>query len=741
MSCDPTDISIDVPSGPSGPQIPGFGEAFSLNLPNLNPFGLLKGQPEDLLDLLDRLQLLLPSGALKPQLSLNFGKDVFDSILKLMDQFFPFLMLYKFFLPILNIIICIIEVLCAIPNPFKIIKSITRLFTVCIPNFLALFPIFAFIIMIISLLLLLLALIEYIIAKILEFINLLLRNIQALNNAFQEGNANSVLAIAKKIGSLLCIFQNLFVLLSIFTTVIQIIKDILGQTFNIPPCDDNNGSTSGCCTPDVCPNIIKSSYTRITGNLKYLNRVNQLAESLPNNFGVIVRGESWQLYDTQQDTAQAFINIVDGYDVPQDPNDSPPFFKPIFFPTDSVYNAQTAVRQAPYTIDLFFLYNPANFGRVGIPRNIQFKDCILTAPPSNSLQEGDLSVQFVRNGVNVLAGGKGFEEDGYTILTGFDTNGITPINVQATLENFIHVININSITPILNINDGILFNNVQYTFKPNVSVLLGKDLITAGCVPDISMAKAFINNAFAGDVGLKTVLLQDLLNNKSNAVPATATSSDVPNTNIFPDTNTAQQCLATAISALRTNITTDGVAQFQATTTLCLQKLKDDTNSAIQSMIGLGFDPCKSLFTASPQVQFTSKPIIVSVNLNENNGLPLTTGISSDIANNLATRLSAHITFGNISKFLYDGNSSFTAELTSNTAGSGEVMISFDNNILCNNSTDPIGHTLQNIEYQFIYTPFGTTIVDSTSVSISVPQTAEGDQSDGNKPMRNDDGT
>jgi hypothetical protein len=60
--CSPNDVSIDVPDGPGGPAIPGFGPPFSPKLPNINPFP--DGFPEDLLDLLDKLQLLVPPGAL-----------------------------------------------------------------------------------------------------------------------------------------------------------------------------------------------------------------------------------------------------------------------------------------------------------------------------------------------------------------------------------------------------------------------------------------------------------------------------------------------------------------------------------------------------------------------------------------------------------------------------------------------------------------------------------------------------
>src|SRR5271157_5896023 len=125
MSCSPNDVSIPFPSGPSGPPIAGFGIPFSLSLPS---FSLPAGFPEDLLDIFNELQLLIPPGALMPALNPNFGKDIFDGIMKLLDQFMPFLMLYKFFLPILNLIICIIEVLCALINPFALIAALNRLF-------------------------------------------------------------------------------------------------------------------------------------------------------------------------------------------------------------------------------------------------------------------------------------------------------------------------------------------------------------------------------------------------------------------------------------------------------------------------------------------------------------------------------------------------------------------------------------------------------------------------------------
>lgn len=728
MPCSPSDLSVNIPDGPTGPSIPGFGIPFAIQTPDLS--GFLGGFPEDLLALLDKLQLLIPVGQFKPQLSINFGKDIFDAIMKLLDQFMPFLMLYKFFLPILKLIICIIEVLCAIPNPFKLVRAIIRLFRDCLPPFLNLFPILALIIMIISLILLLIALIEYIILEIIKFILLIIKNIKMLVEAFQQGDAKGILLILKKIGAVLCIFQNLFVLLALFTMIVQVIKDILGLAFALPPCDDGDTSDDGCCTPDVCPAIIKNgNYTRTTGTLQYFNSVQAqntipgLPPGLPPEFSFLTipfRSETWQLFDPNQSTAERFINIVDGYDVPP----QPPFFvtKPNFFPTDAVYSQNTSPKQAAYTVDLRLFYNPANWGRNlpidGYARYIQFKDCIVLSQPTTFYGNYNSLPVPMPTGSFTLAGGTGYEDDGKTPLKGYDIDGVTQIDNVASLNKFLHKADVNTSAPILLPTDGYQFSNVEYTFKPNISVLLGKNLITAGCIPSLSLNKAFINQALTGDIAIKLQLLTNLLNGPK-----------------FPDTNKAQECLATAISAFRSNVTLEGAAQMQTTMLLCLQKLKDDALSSLQDLIGIGFDPCKSDFTGEPKTQFTSKPIKISVNIKESNGVSLTSGIPLDIADALASRIKAYPTFGTVSKFAYDGYQAFTAELSSIDPGDGQVMVSFDNQIFCKNIIPADinilpTRELQQFDYKFIYTPVGLTI--------PVAPTPEGDTSDGVSPRRDD---
>lgn len=692
MPCSANDVSIPSPSGPSGPANPPFGVPVST--PPMSKIPFPDGFPEDLLNIFNSLEMLIPPGALKPALNPNFGKDVFDGIMKLLDQFMPFLMLYKFFLPVLNLVICIIEVLCSLMNPFALISAINRLFTQCIPEFLNLFPMFALIIMMISLLLLLLQLVIYIVEQITKVVQALLRNINALTVAFQTANSTSVAAIAKKLSSLLCIFQNIFVLLALFGSVIDVIKDILKVLFSIPPCEGGDNST--CCSPTTCPAIVQTQYTNTTGTLQYLPEAGFLTNvSLGSGFLTSdIRSESWQLYDTNQTIAQAFWNIVDGYDVTVTP-------KPIFFPTDASYSATTAPSQAAYTIDLRLFYNPLSWGRTGTARYIRFTDCIVLAAPTQDLKTYNNGDFIVSNGVFYLVGGSGYEDDSTTVLTGFASDGVTPISDQATLENFVHKAGQFSLIPSLSPTDGYTFSNMQYTFKPNLSVLLQKNLVTLGCQPDVMFNRAFVNNVVFANLAAQTANLQ--------ALP-------------LPDPAGAQQCLLAAVSTLRSNMTTSGVADFQATANVCLSNLENDTKNSLTGLIGIGFNPCQSNFTLSPETQFTTQKITVTVNLNENNGVPITTGIPTDVAARLADQITAYQNFGKISRFSYDGYQAFTAEISSTDTGSGTIMVAFQNQILCTNTLPTDGstptHTLQEKTYNFVFAP---------SVPGVLPPTGEGD--------------
>jgi hypothetical protein len=406
---------------------------------------------------------------------------------------------------------------------------------------------------------------------------------------------------------------------------------------------------------------------------------------LPAPFNTVtfnIRDESWQLYDTNQNIAQNFINITDAYDVSPD-------LKKIFFPTDVVYNAATDPKQAAYTIDLELFYEPTAFNKTGLPRKILIKDCIVLNPPSVLLNNYDNTNDTILNGVINLAGGKVYEENGSLIP---DQN----------LNSFLHLPTSSVATPL----DGYNFVDVKYTFKPNMPVLLSKNLVTLGCEPSLALDKAFVNGIFASDLALKSEQINNIK---------------------LPDTQATEDCLTAALSGFRANISEKGAAEFQAITSLCLSNLKSEALAALEDLVKIGYDPCKSDLNGVPNIQFTTKPIRISVLLKDKNGALLTSGIPKDVGDKLALEIKGYPSFGNISSFEYDGYTTFLANLTSDKSGEGELLVSFNNNTLCRTylptvDTESPRMELQKFRYEFIY---GGTI-----------SVAEGDMSDGFSPRR-----
>lgn len=683
MPCDPNAITVSPPpdGGPSFPGFSGFAPSFpaipGLTLPDL---------PQDLLDLINKIALLLPGGKLQSNLNPHIDTTFLSVIIKLLDYLSVFLAFYKFILPILNIILCILEVLCALANPFKLIQKIRRLFRVCIPDFLALFPFLALIVMIISLILLIIALIEYIIAQILRIINALLKNIQLLSKIIKRRDARGALIAVRKIGALLCFLQNIFAVLAIIAALIQVIKDILKLSFKIPPCDDSGSDGDGCCTPDVCPQFIRAGdFTNNTGTLQYVNQIGIDASGItgipplliPALTGLsAVRQESWQLYDSTLNTAHAFYNITVPYDVD-------PALGFTFFPQGKSYDQNTVTRKAPYTANIRLFYTPATFGQIDPlgPRFIRINNCVvIKTPPLSPIGWDNSPVAGIHNGSLFLAGGQAFEDNGTTKLMFH--------SVQGSLNSLIHRAPTSSSTGTL-VNNAVLFSNITYTFHIGFETLVQEELITVGCVPDINLDKAVVNTAFGANNAAVSLAL---------------------NTLTLPDAAAAQACLQTAMTTFRSNISLTSINTFQSDTTACLNKLLNDSKSALGALVDAGVSVNKSTFVINPPVQFSTQTILVTTTLNDGNGLNLCTKIPTDSAALLAAKIQPIITFGRITPFAYDGYGIFTAQISAPSAGSGTLRMKYNNNFfntvtISPNLTIPASIVVTTLPYQFVSTP------------------------------------
>ncbi len=354
MPCDPNDNSLNPGAHTPYPAIPGFGVPTApIQLP-FSDFNFPEGIPEDLEALVNALGLMFPSGLIKPNLD-NFSKNILDAVVSLLNQIAPYLGLYKFFLAAFNLILCIIDVLCSLLNPWKLRSAIRRLFKRCLPDFLALFPYIALIPMIIAMLLLLIALIKYLIATITAYVEEIIANLQVLNDGARLNDAEATLAAARKIASLLCLIQNLFSVLIAFAAIMQIIQD-LASVQGRSTC--RSGGDSECCGDDVCPPWLRNNPDGIhafTGRLIYFKQLDVDTNTLfPGIFaGALTfnaaRAESWQFVNPATGQVYKISDIITEIG------------GNTFWPEGVSFNINSNIKQVPYFMDLRMFVNPAAF--------------------------------------------------------------------------------------------------------------------------------------------------------------------------------------------------------------------------------------------------------------------------------------------------------------------------------------------------------------------------------------------
>ncbi len=634
-SCQTRPVNVSEGASQSLPSLPGLGKPSSIQQPHDNKLKMPSDQPENLNELINALSFVLPIGRQQPDLSPNFSKDISDALHSLMSKVSPFISMFKFILPVFKLINGIIEVICALINPFSLWSAIAKLFNECLPEFLALYPAFALVIVIISLLKVVITVALYFINQLDKLVKAIDKNLKMYARALEKGDKDAMNAATAKLNFLMCYFQNMLVAFTMITAIAEVVNDILKYALGFP-CSDNGG----CCDANVCPTFLKQPVAEYsTGTLQYYNTV--VNDTIVNMyfplFGNISnnkRDAAYQFFDSTQSLyTNAFINMVDAHDVKTSP-------KPVFYPTDSVYTATTNPLQAPYTIDLTLTYVPEEFGKTGLPKVVTFKKCIVTSPASRSLTHWDGSVQDVPTGVITVAGGLGYNADG-SILYGNDGK-------QATLGTFIS----RDATTIASPGDEITFIDVKYTFSPNYEFLFGKAIISAGCSPAIRESK--------------------------QALAATYPLPEIPP---MPPITAYRDQIASECDDLMSNLNSDTLQVFNTNVKTLLNNLIDDSSKALIEYFDIAVDRYTSDFSLEPSVQWTTDTILVKVTLRDRNSNILTEGIPDSLVNHIASKLTFNNTFGTVSKLLYDGSLFFTSTIASDKDGSGTITVAYNGQV------------------------------------------------------------
>lgn len=690
MPCNPNLNTVNPPIIPPIPGLGGFAFApIQIPIPGIDiPTDIL----QTITELIDQLQLIFPSGIFKANAD-NWLKDVLDVVGNLLSQVAPFLSLYNFFMALLNIIHCIIDVLCAIPNPFKIAIAMKKLFTQCLPPFLNLFPFLALIIMILTLILLILALIEYLIAFILNLIDEIIRNIALLAEGATLQDAESTLAAVQKIGEIMCVIENALAIFSALSAIFAIIET-LAKLAGGPFCDD--GDKDGCCTSDVCPPFIKLSPSGIhvsNGKLIYHRRVGPDVATLLGVSAAIaallpipvIRLERWQLFNNVGDVVTFPISdIITGI---------LPGVADTFYPEGLSLDGYTTSSKAPYTADIKLTFDPSIFHSSDILGSREFiiTGCVVVRKPYIGALDFQQNLNFFEpgglSGVLNVEGGLVTEADGYTayMIDGY----------QATINTFIH-------QPLLNISsavtseDGITFNNVDFTWKPNNPVLMGYAIITAGCLPDVNIEKAIVNSLITAPEAV------------ADKLPTLAPGKNgLPSIGPLPNIDGTIVCLKNAISTFRSNISINTAADFKTNIQLCLSDLRDQATSTFCNSIPVAYSPFKSTMTVSPAVQFTTRPIELQIQLNDASGTNIGFRIPPDCVPQTLALFKIENTFGKVGTLRYDGLNFFLTEISSDVPGEGTIKVSFNNKFFSQYTAAAIPSATSSITeattaYQFI---------------------------------------
>lgn len=635
MVCSPNDNTLNPIVLPPWPPIPGFGIPFApLQIP-FPDISLPDGIPEDLIALMQQFLSYFPGGPYVPNFD-NFSKGILDALASLLNVLAPFLGFYNFIQALLNMVFCIMEVICAINNPFALVRALRKLFKQCVPAFLNLLPWLALLAMIIALILLLLALIAYLIQQILNFLNQLYKNLAILAESVSVADDSSILAASQKIAYILCLIEQLFAILIAFQAILAIIES-LSKISGRNLCS----SSDTCCSDDVCPPFIRNNPDGLSGTLGHLLYHNAIYNDT-SGLGIPltlppIRDERWQFVDEEAGKAYDFADIITKIE------------GNIYWPEGFSFTANANLKKTPYILDLKMRLNPVAFhtSDTGGLREFEIRDCVVTKKPYIGLLNYNNNYIAPDTGTLRIEGGLVYEVDG----TPYNVNG-----QQATLNSFIHKPSgVSTPSPV---DDGYNIYDIEYTLKINHAALVEYSLITIGCVPEISI-ETEVANIVASDITNVFDKIGDL-----------------------PNINKTLDCLNGALTELRKDVSPANLAIFQAATTMCLDDLNDQALNTYVNAVTAGASLYTTTVDIDPTIQFVNEDINVKVTLRDPGGTLISFNVPSAVQSTLADKLKATVTLGTISDFTFDGYQAFDANITSPVAGFGELKVSFDNQIL-----------------------------------------------------------
>lgn len=558
------------------------------NIPSQFPFPKAGEQPLTYPELLDKLRCTCPGGAqIKSSQGPGSVYNIGDVIAPMAQYLSTFTSVYGMITVILRMIACIIDVLCALVNPFAVLAAIIRLFGTCLPDFLLIFPQFAIPSIIICVLKIVLAIVQYIMTVIVPIIMDIINNVEMLVKAFTTGNQDAVAAVVFKIVALIKELYNIIGILSVLEALFIMIKALLAMGIGIP-CGGSGGSCDTCAT-DQCPAFIKDN-TTVGGS--------------DGQFSIVVYSTTvpptYQLQFSSASNTSNFLSIQD------------------FFPGGLDYSKFDGYDKVPYYVEVanstYAATSVEDSGKVNLYRMPQTLNDDGYLSTVVSLLETPLQPYQIRFGTETKTFDSTFVnayvqiEDTVTVAnSGVWTIGkvYDAYNVRLDMDSSLKWTTDDTRyaeadpDPFVNWYAVPFGGPRKFTFNINHTELMRYGMIGVGCHPAVQVTMAGLKNRFPDASEMTMPDLPDFtkLVSDCKACIEPIGPINVDSYYVLDNYNTIAQNAPAAAVCL-----TDTLGQFQSQMTAYVEKIYPRV-----------FSPEKSVFTADPLIELVGNKITATV--------------------------------------------------------------------------------------------------------------------------------
>lgn len=559
------------------------------------PYPLPKDEQEKTYsEQLDKLKCVCAVGAqirpiTLPSSTINLG----DVIAGHAGALSTFTSMYSAITVVLKMISCIIDVLCAITNPFALVSAMVKLFGTCLPDFLLLFPQLALPAIIICMLKIVLAILEYVLSVLGPLFADIFENISNLVEAFATGNQDSVDAISFKIAALIKEILNSTGILAVLGGLYVMIQALIKAAIALP-C---SGACSGCGDTQCNDTIRQTSIEADDGVYNIIYNEN---------------GFDYELFFSSATKTEDFKNIIQffpvGLDYANVKRENVPFILTDSFgnsfvvknsDSDGVLQLQTIAPE--YNVDGYL--NNTDFA--GLPysdlKSARFTTSIDTF--TNDHVNKYIKLQDTRDAADAVKNTGTWKimgvYDGYNILLTKDTDWGFP-SVFGTIHLRWLVI---PSAP----NETLTYS---YSIEINHDELIRHALIGVGCHPAIKASRDGAVNRYP-DLNVSLPALPDL----PNVDDCLNVPKNIDATYVLNNYQTLGANLLASESCINNT----------------LGDFSNQLKSYVSNIYPSIFDPEKTLFSVDPETQIVGKGARLSLLPYDRNGEPLGKTVPSGI--------------------------------------------------------------------------------------------------------------